>query len=111
NNRPPRLNPLRRRSRLIVPQPPTKAERAKFQFIMAFMPMLFGITMWLIPKQIFMLLFCLMSPLMMAGQWISDNRDGKKKHRTSMKQYRQDLAAHEELLATTCKQEQRERRA
>ncbi len=110
-NRPPRLNPLRRRSRLIVPQPPTKAERAKFQFIMAFMPMLFGITMWLITKQIFMLLFCLMSPLMMAGQWISDNRDGKKKHRTSMKQYRQDLAAHEELLATTCKQEQRERRA
>ncbi|MFD7447413.1 cell division protein FtsK, partial [Streptomyces sp. NPDC059909] len=110
-NRPPRLNPLRRRPRLVVPQPPTKAERAKFQFVMAFMPMLFGITMWLITKQIYMLLFCLMSPMMMAAQWISDNRDGKKKHRTSMKQYRKDLAAHEELLAATCKQEQRERRA
>ena len=109
-NRPPRLSPLRPRRRLAVPVPPSKGERARFQFIMAFMPMLFGLSMYFITKQIYMLLFCLMSPLMMLGQWISENREGKKKHRTSLKQYKKDLAAHESELVTLGKEEQRARR-
>ncbi|MFI1360662.1 FtsK/SpoIIIE domain-containing protein [Streptomyces sp. NPDC020898] len=110
-NRPPRLNPLRPRRRLVVPQPPSKGERARFQVIMAFMPMVFGLTMYFVTKQIYMLLFCLMSPMMMAGQWFSENREGKKKHKTSMKQYKKDLAAHEAELVVVGKEEQRARRA
>ncbi|MFD5773290.1 FtsK/SpoIIIE domain-containing protein [Streptomyces fungicidicus] len=110
-NRPPRLSPLRPRRRLVVPVAPTKGDRARFQFIMAFMPMLFGIGMWLLTKQIYMLLFCLMSPLMMAAQWISENREGKKQHKTSVKQYKKDLAAHKAELAALGKEEQRARRA
>ncbi|MEU3159142.1 FtsK/SpoIIIE domain-containing protein [Streptomyces griseoincarnatus] len=110
-NRPPRLSPLRPRRRLVVPMAPTKADRARFQFVMAFMPMLFGIGMWLLTKQIYMLLFCLMSPLMMAAQWISDNREGKKQHKTSVKQYKKDLAAHKAELVALGKEEQRARRA
>ncbi|MFF4837288.1 FtsK/SpoIIIE domain-containing protein [Streptomyces sp. NPDC001315] len=109
-NRPPRLNPLRPRRRIVVPLPPSKNERARFQFIMAFMPMLFGLTMYFITKQIYMLLFCAMSPLMMIGQWFSENREGKKKHKTSLKQYKKDLAAHEAELAELAKEEQRGRR-
>ncbi|WP_263166713.1 FtsK/SpoIIIE domain-containing protein [Streptomyces sp. SCSIO ZS0520] len=109
-NRPPRLSPLRPRQRLVVPLPPSRAERAKFQFIMAFMPMIFGLTMYFITKQIYMLLFCAMSPLMMFGQWISDNREGKKKNKTSMKQYKKDVAAHEVELERVGKQEQKNRR-
>ncbi|GGV77850.1 cell division protein FtsK [Streptomyces griseoloalbus] len=110
-NRPPRLSPLRPRRRLVVPVAPTKGDRARFQFIMAFMPMLFGVGMYFLTQQIYMLLFCLMSPLMMAGQWISDNREGKKKHKTSVKQYKKDLAAHEAELAALGKEEQLARRA
>ncbi|GHH89496.1 FtsK/SpoIIIE domain-containing protein [Streptomyces capillispiralis] len=110
-NRPPRLSPLRPRRRLVVPVPPTKGDRARFQFIMAFMPMLFGIGMYFLTQQIYMLLFCLMSPLMMAAQWISENREGKRKHKTSVKQYKKDLAAHEAELAALAKEEQRARRA
>lgn len=109
-NRPPRLSPLRPRRRLVVPVPPTKGDRARFQFIMAFMPMLFGIGMYFLTKQIYMLLFCLMSPLMMIAQWISENREGKKQHKTSVKQYKKDLAAHEAELAALGKEEQRARR-
>ncbi|MGW1727369.1 FtsK/SpoIIIE domain-containing protein [Streptomyces sp. NPDC002306] len=109
-NRPPRLSPLRPRRRIVVPLPPGKNERARFQFIMAFMPMLFGLSMYFITKQIYMLLFCAMSPLMMIGQWFSENREGKKKHRTSLKQYKKDLAAHEAELAELAKEEQRGRR-
>ena len=110
-NRPPRLSPLRPRRRLAVPQAPTKGERAGFQFIMAFMPMLFGLAMYFVTQQIYMLLFCLMSPFMMAGQWLSENREGKKKHKTSLKQYKKDLAAHKTELVRVAKQEQRDRRA
>ncbi|MEU5522460.1 FtsK/SpoIIIE domain-containing protein [Streptomyces sp. NPDC047860] len=110
-NRPPRLSPLRPRRRLVVPVAPTKGDRARFQFLLAFMPMLFGIGMWFLTQQIYMLLFCLMSPMMMAAQWLSENREGKKKHRTSVKQYKKDLAAHEAELAALAKEEQRARRA
>ncbi|BFO14285.1 hypothetical protein SHKM778_06730 [Streptomyces sp. KM77-8] len=110
-NRPPRLSPLRPRRRLVVPVPPTKGDRARFQFIMAFMPMLFGIGMWLLTQQIYMLLFCLMSPMMMAAQWLSENREGKKQHKTSVKQYKKDIAAHTAELAALGKEEQRARRA
>ncbi|MER5545802.1 FtsK/SpoIIIE domain-containing protein [Streptomyces sp. NPDC002589] len=110
-NRPPRLSPLRPRRRLVVPVPPSKAERARFEFIMAFTPLVFGLAMYFFTKQIYMLLFCLMSPLMMLGQWVSENRQGKKKQKTSLKQYKQDLAAHESELAVLAKEEQRHRRA
>ncbi|MEU3841775.1 FtsK/SpoIIIE domain-containing protein [Streptomyces sp. NPDC028635] len=109
-NRPPRLSPLRPRRRLVVPVPPTKGERARFQFIMAFMPLLFGLGMYFFTKQIYMLLFCLMSPMMMLGQWLSENREGKKKHKTSLRQYKKDLAEHEAELAVVAKDEQRARR-
>ncbi|MDT9701474.1 FtsK/SpoIIIE domain-containing protein [Streptomyces sp. P17] len=109
-NRPPRLSPLRPRRRLVVPVPPTKGDKAKFQFIMAFMPMLFGLAMYFLTKQIYMLLFGLMSPMMMAAQWLSENREGKKKDKTSLKQYKKDLAEHEAELVTLGKEEQRARR-
>lgn len=109
-NRPPRLSPLRPRRRLVVPVSPSRGERARFQFILAFMPLLLGLGMYFLTKQIYMLLFCLMSPLMMAGQWISENREGKKKHKTSLKQYKKDLAAHEAELLRVGKEEQRARR-
>ncbi|MGW1402182.1 FtsK/SpoIIIE domain-containing protein [Streptomyces sp. NPDC002405] len=109
-NRPPRLSSLRPRRRLVVPVPPTKGERARFQLLMAFMPLLFGLGMYFVTKQIYMLAFCLMSPLMMAGQWLSENREGKKKHKTSLKQYKKDLAAHQAELAMLGKEEQRARR-
>ena len=109
-NRPPRLNPLRPRRRLVVPLPPSKGERARFQLLMAIMPLFFGLGMYFVTKQVYMLLFCLMSPLMMIGQWISENREGKKKHKTSVKQYKKDLAAHEIELAALAKEEQAARR-
>ncbi|MGY6024997.1 FtsK/SpoIIIE domain-containing protein [Streptomyces spinosirectus] len=109
-NRPPRLSPLRPRRRLVVPVPPSKGEKAKFQFLMAIMPLFFGVGMYFVTKQIYMLAFCLMSPLMMLGQWISENREGKKKDKTSLKQYKKDLAVHKAELAVLGKEEQRARR-
>lgn len=110
-NRPPRLSPIRSRPRVVVPAPPSTSEKARFQLIAAVTPMIFGVVMWLVTKQIYMLLFCLMTPLMMAGQWLSENREGKKKNKNSAKQYKKDLAAYEADLVRLGKQDQAHRRA
>ncbi|MBT2451868.1 cell division protein FtsK, partial [Streptomyces sp. ISL-43] len=110
-NRPPRLSPLRPRPRVVVPVMPSKSERARFQMIAAFTPMIFGLVMFAVTKQIYMLLFCAMTPMMMLGQWISDNREGKKKNKTSVKQYKKDVAAYEAELARLGRQDQAHRRA
>ncbi|WP_405747882.1 FtsK/SpoIIIE domain-containing protein [Streptomyces sp. NBC_01525] len=109
-HRPPRLTPVRPRPRLVVPAPPGRADRARFQLIAAFLPVLFGLVMYGVTGQAYMLLFCLMSPVMMVGQWLSDHREGKKRNKTSLRRYKKELAAHEAEVARLGKEEQRLRR-
>ncbi|MGK5730637.1 FtsK/SpoIIIE domain-containing protein [Streptomyces sp. URMC 124] len=109
-NRPPRLSPLRPRPRIAVPGEPTRGERARLHLIASLVPLLFGLGMYFVTKQLYTLLFCLMSPLMMLGQWLSDLREGRKKHRKSMKQYKKEKAAYEAELAALCAEDQRARR-
>ncbi|WP_405581138.1 FtsK/SpoIIIE domain-containing protein [Streptomyces sp. NBC_01190] len=110
-NRPPRLSSLPPRARLYVPRPPGKGEGARFQMMAAVVPLAFGLGMYLMVHQVYMLLFCLMSPAMLIGQWVSDSRAGKKKTRVSAKQYKAELAAYEDDLAAARLADQRERRA
>ncbi|WKU46453.1 FtsK/SpoIIIE domain-containing protein [Streptomyces sp. VNUA116] len=109
-NRPPRLSPLRPRPRIAVPSEPSRAERARLHLIASLVPLLFGLVMYFVTKQVYTLLFCLMSPLMMLGQWLSDLREGRKKHRKSMKQYKKEKAAYEAELAALCTEDQHHRR-
>ncbi|MFJ3309087.1 FtsK/SpoIIIE domain-containing protein [Streptomyces sp. NPDC086549] len=109
-NRPPRLASLPPRARLVVPDPPGKAERHRFQLIASVTPLIFGVVMYLMTKQVYTLLFCLMSPVMMAGEWVSQNREGKKKNRTSVKEYKAQKAKYDEELASLTAADQRARR-
>jgi S-DNA-T family DNA segregation ATPase FtsK/SpoIIIE len=110
-NRPPRLKSLPPRARLFVPQPPKKGDGARFQMIAAAVPLVFGVAMYFMVHQVYMLLFCLMSPVMIIGQWASESREGKKKDRNSAKDYKADLAQHEIDLEAARVSDQRERRA
>ncbi|WP_250299035.1 FtsK/SpoIIIE domain-containing protein [Streptomyces sp. A 4/2] len=110
-NRPPRLSSLPARSRLVVPQPPAKGEGARFQLIASLTPAVFGLVMYFVMgRQVYMLLFCLMTPIMMVGQWASESREGKKKHRNSMKAYKKEKAEHDEELERLSAADQRARR-
>ncbi|WP_431043781.1 FtsK/SpoIIIE domain-containing protein [Streptomyces sp. P1-3] len=109
-NRPPRLSPLRPRPRLAVPGMPGKGEKPRFELLSSLIPLGFGLAMYFMTKQIYMLLFCLMSPLMIIGHWVSEARYGRKRFRKSMKQYKKELAEHEAELARLGKEDQRERR-
>lgn len=110
-NRPPRLSSLPERVRLHVPQAPTAGDRVRFQLIASLVPLLFGVVMYFVTKQVYMLLFCLMSPLMMLGQWASEAREGRRKDRVSTKEYKKRLAAHEEELESSRQRDQTTRRA
>ncbi|WP_282794180.1 FtsK/SpoIIIE domain-containing protein [Streptomyces sp. CC224B] len=110
-NRPPRLTSPRAKPRLVVPAPPVKEEAQRFQLIAAVLPLFFGLGMYFVTKTIYMLLFCLLSPLMMFGQWISDRRHGKKKYRAALKEYKQakaDCEAEVERLGVADQRRRRE---
>ncbi|SDN91627.1 FtsK/SpoIIIE domain-containing protein [Actinacidiphila guanduensis] len=110
-NRPPRLSTLPPRVRLYVPQQPKKGEGARFQMLTAVVPLAFGLVMYFTVHQVYMLLFCLMSPVMLIGQWVSESREGKRKDRDEAKSFKADLARHQQELEAARLSDQRERRA
>ncbi|WP_433340765.1 FtsK/SpoIIIE domain-containing protein [Streptomyces sp. CA-253872] len=109
-NRPPRLTSPRARPRLAIPEEPVKGEGARLQVLSMLLPLFFGLGMYFMMKSAYMLLFCFMSPAMMFGQWWSDRRHGKKRHRTAVKEYKAALAAHEEKLTELSADDQARRR-
>ena len=74
-------------------------------------PLVFGLMMYFMIHQVYMLLFCVMSPVMMVGQWVSENREGKRKNRDAAKSFKAAMAEHEEDLEAARRFDQRERRA
>ncbi|MEU6442676.1 FtsK/SpoIIIE domain-containing protein [Streptomyces sp. NPDC047046] len=109
-NRPPRLSPTRTAPRLSVPTAPVRGEGSRFQILSSLVPLAFGVGMYFLTGQIYMLLFCLMSPVMMVGQWVSDLRYGRKKHRKSMKEYKKEVLDFEAKLRVVGAREQKDRR-
>ncbi|BBA97934.1 putative cell division-related protein [Actinacidiphila reveromycinica] len=110
-NRPPRLSVLPPRQLLYVPQKGAKGDRARFQVLTLVVPLIFGVMMYFMVHQVYMLLFCVMSPLMMVGQWVSENRAGKRKNQDAAKSYKAAMAEYEESLEAARLSDQRERRA
>jgi S-DNA-T family DNA segregation ATPase FtsK/SpoIIIE len=109
-NRPPRLTSPRANPRLIVPVEPKKDEAQRFQLLSMILPLFFGVGMYFMMKSAYFLLFCLMSPVMMLGQWFSDRRHGKKKYGAALKEYKKALADHEAEVERLSEVDQRRRR-
>lgn len=109
-NRPPRLSPIRRRPKLTVPAEPVKGEPPRLQLIASLIPAVFGLGMYFMTRQVYTLLFCAMSPLMMLGYWASEARHGRKKYRQAVKEYKQALVDYDIKLTEFGKADQRARR-
>ncbi|MFD0417424.1 FtsK/SpoIIIE domain-containing protein [Streptomyces sp. NPDC127108] len=110
-NRPPRFSPLRHRPRLAVPAEPVKGEGPRLQLITSFIPALFGLTMYFMTRQVYTLLFCAMSPLMMLGYWFSEARHTRKKYKQEVKEYQRALVEFDAQVIELGKADQRARRA
>ncbi|MBL1066411.1 FtsK/SpoIIIE domain-containing protein [Streptomyces sp. 7-21] len=109
-NRPPRLLPVHQRPRLFLPSEPTRADSARLNIITSLVPMAFGLTMYFVMDSVYMLLFCLMSPLMMLASYLNETRYRGKKYKKSAKQYREELIQYGQALNAYVREDQRIRR-
>ncbi|WP_371780694.1 FtsK/SpoIIIE domain-containing protein [Streptosporangium subroseum] len=97
-NRPPRFRPPGGGRRFEVPAEPKRAETMRLQLLTAFLPAGLGLAMAWALNTWYFLLFALMTPLIMIGQWWSDKRHGRKQYRQQIKQYRERMKAFEAVV-------------
>lgn len=109
-NRPPRLSSPHTPPRLVIPSKPTRAGNARFNLITAIVPLVFGVMMYLITGYVYMLLFCLMSPIMAVGHFVNESRYRKKTYQKSVGQYRQEMIDFHAMLTAMSREDQRVRR-
>jgi DNA segregation ATPase FtsK/SpoIIIE, S-DNA-T family len=86
-NRPPRLLPPERSRRIEVPAEPRRGDRVRLQLFAALIPVILGAVMAKLLHQWIYLLFMLMSPVMLLGQWMSDRRHGRSSYKRAVKEY------------------------
>lgn len=110
-NRPPRLRAAGGGRRFEVPAEPKRAETMRLQLLTAFLPAGLGVAMAVALKTWYYLLFALMTPLIMIGQWWSDRRHGRKQYRQQVKQYRERLKTFEAAVEEARAADEAERRA
>ncbi|MFI7629452.1 FtsK/SpoIIIE domain-containing protein [Microbispora rosea] len=109
-NRPPRLQRPERQRRFTVPAEPKRGEGMRLQLLAALLPAVLGVVMAAVTHTWYYLLIAFMTPLIMIGQWVSDRRHGRKKHRRAVKAYRERMAAFEEEVARAVRQDEEARR-
>lgn len=102
-NRPPRNRPPASDDALSAPEEPREASRPRFSFASAFGPLILGIVMVLVLKNILFALFCLLSPVMVIGSWLEQRRQAtrtsrgdRRDYEEKMKAFRRDVAARQE---------------
>jgi S-DNA-T family DNA segregation ATPase FtsK/SpoIIIE len=106
-NRPPRNRAPASDDALSAPEQPKQASRPRFSFASAFGPLILGIVMVLVLKNILFALFCLLSPVMVIGSWLEQRRHATRTSRgdqreydDKMKAFRRDVATRQEEALT-----------
>ncbi|MDF5751271.1 FtsK/SpoIIIE domain-containing protein [Spongiactinospora sp. TRM90649] len=97
-NRPPRLARPDRVRRLAVPAEPRRGDGVRLQLLAAMLPAVLGLALAWVLQMWYFLLFALMTPMIMIGQWWSDKRHGRKQYRQAVKEYKERTRAFEREL-------------
>jgi DNA segregation ATPase FtsK/SpoIIIE, S-DNA-T family len=110
-NRPPRLLPPDRATRFQLPQPPSRPERRPVPILMAVVPVLLGVAMAYFIHQIYMLAMCVLSPVMLLGNYVSDRRHGRKSYAQQMASFAEHKARIEQDAQSALDTERVQRRS
>ena len=86
-NRPPRNRSPAGDDALAAPEEPKEASRPRFSFASAFGPLILGVVMVLVLKNILFALFCLLSPVMVIGSWVEQRRQATRTSRGDRRDY------------------------
>ncbi|MBE7324219.1 FHA domain-containing protein [Nocardioides sp. Y6] len=105
--RPPRIRALHLTPTVEVPKAPGERRTRRIPVIAMIAPMVFGITLALVMRSPFYLMFALMSPIMMGANYWSERRGSAKDHRQAVEEYTEKLAAAQTDLERKIASEQR----
>ena len=109
-NRPPRLLPSEPRIQIAFPAPPTEPQRQRFPLIALLVPLALGPILFFVLGNPLLLLFMLMSPLMLAGSYVTDRLVRRSTIRRDRCAYDGELAAARARLDVALLAEQALRR-
>jgi DNA segregation ATPase FtsK/SpoIIIE, S-DNA-T family len=109
-NRPPRNRPLAGDDALTAPEEPKEASRPRFSFASAFGPLILGVVMVLVLKNILFALFCLLSPVMVIGSWLEQRRQATRTSRGDRRDYDDKMRVFKRDVATRQEEELTRRR-
>ncbi|MCS0636797.1 FtsK/SpoIIIE domain-containing protein [Streptomyces sp. LP05-1] len=94
-NRPPRIVPPLTPERFTLPSPPPPPSKRPIPLLVVVAPMLFGITMVLIMKSYFFLMFAFFSPFLAVANHVSGRKNGEREFRAAVASYRSRRASLE----------------
>ena len=110
-NRPPRSRAPAGDDALTAPEEPHDVSRPRFSFASAFGPLILGVVMVILLKNILFALFCLLSPVMVIGSWLEQRRQASRTSRGDRREYDQKMKAFKRDVATRQEEELARRRA
>jgi S-DNA-T family DNA segregation ATPase FtsK/SpoIIIE len=88
-NRPPRLLPPQRVTKFQLPSPPTEGERRPLPVLMAVAPVIMGVAMAVMMKEVYMLAMSGLSPIMMIGNYFTNRKQGRRSYSQRVSEYRE----------------------
>ncbi|MFJ3233687.1 FtsK/SpoIIIE domain-containing protein [Streptomyces sp. NPDC086787] len=91
-NRPPRLLPTKPEMRFTLPSPPSPPAKRPLPYIAAIVPLVLAGAGVLVFGRIYMLLFGLLSPVAIVGNYLVNRRSGRETHATSLAKYEEKKA-------------------
>jgi S-DNA-T family DNA segregation ATPase FtsK/SpoIIIE len=92
-SRSPRLAEAPRHARRAMPEPPPEPERPSFPMVAVITPVLAGVLMAVLLKQLEYLAFIALSPMMVIGNLFSDRRRSKRGYRQRVADYERQRSA------------------
>ncbi len=109
-NRPPRNRAPAGDDALTAPEEPGDVSRPRFSFASAFGPLILGVVMVILLKNILFALFCLLSPVMVIGSWLEQRRQASRTSRGDRREYDQKLKSFKRDVAARQDEELARRR-
>ena len=95
-SRSPRLIERPRPPRVVLPEPPAEPQKASFPVLALLLPVLVGVLMVVLTRQLDYLAFVALSPVMMIGNAVTEQRRGKRGYKQRVADFRQH---HEQARA------------
>lgn len=93
-----------------MPQPPEAPQRSRMPLLASMAPLVISSVLALVLRSPAMLLFALMSPVLLLGQWWGDRRNGRSSHRRRLAEHRSAVAEAHHRLAVAVDEEEHARR-